>query len=105
MSTYTEKGHVAKGCGIGLHHPQRTQTESDIAKKKWVKEYSHRLLIHWWCQQTPFGVARTYAEHIREYLTKCYEDPLKKTFIETAYRWHWSDCFSRRKISREIRLL
>jgi len=85
MSTHTGTGHAAKGCGIDLHHPQRTETESDIIKKKWVKKYSHRLLRHWWRQQTPFRVARAYAEHIRECLTQCYEDPLKKVFIETAY--------------------
>jgi len=86
MRTHTQTGHMAKGCGIGLHHPQRAKTASDITKKKWVKKYSHRLLRHWWRQQMPFRVAHDYARHIRKCLTVSYEDPLKKTFIEIAYR-------------------
>jgi hypothetical protein len=78
-------GHAAKGCGIDLNHPQRTETESDIAKKKWVKEYSRRLLRLWLHRHPPLSVARTYVEHIKECLGDCYEDPLKKVFIETTY--------------------
>ena len=85
MSTYVETGHAAKGRGTGLHHPQRTNTESDIARKKWVQKYSHRLLRLWLCRRTPFGVARAYAGHIKECLTEFYEDTLKRTFIETTY--------------------
>ncbi len=63
----------------------REPTPTDIAKKKWVQKYSHRLIRLWLRQQTPFGVARAYAEHIKECLTEFYEDPLKRTFIETTY--------------------
>ena len=57
----------------------------NIAKDKWLQKYSHQLLRLWLQRQTPFGVACTYTAQIKEDLGDFYEDPLKRTFIETTY--------------------
>ena len=85
MSRYAETGWTTKSHGAGSHSPQKNNTEPDIAKKKWIQKYSRRLLKLWLGRQTPFGVAGTYAEHIKEDLAEFYENPLKKKFIETTY--------------------
>jgi 2-keto-4-pentenoate hydratase/2-oxohepta-3-ene-1,7-dioic acid hydratase in catechol pathway len=80
-----KKGEIMIRTRFGIILREPTASDSDIAKKKWVKKYSHRLIRLWLRQQTPFCVARAYAEHIKECLTEFYEDPLKRTFIETTY--------------------
>jgi len=85
MNTYVETGCATKGYGTGLHCRQRTDTELDIAKKKWLQKYSRRLLRFWLQWQTPLGIACAYAEQIKEDLAESYEDPLKRMFIETTY--------------------
>jgi hypothetical protein len=85
MSTYVETNCETKGFSTGIHCPAKTNTESDIGKKKWIQRYSRRLLRLWLQWQTPLGVACAYTEQIKKDLATFYEDPLKRMFIETTY--------------------
>lgn len=85
MNTYVEIDCSTRGDGTGLHCRQRTDTELDIGKKKWLEKYSRGLHELWLQWQTPLGIACAYAEQIKEDLTEIYDDPLKRMFIETTY--------------------
>jgi hypothetical protein len=76
---------MTKVDGTDLRYPQRANVESDIGKKKWLQEYSRRLLRLWLQWQSPLGVTSTYVEQIEEDLAKFYDEPLKRIFIETTY--------------------
>ena len=85
MSTYVEADCMTKESDAVLDSPQRTNTDSEIKRQKWLQKYSHRLLGQWLQWQTPLGVTYAYAEQIREDLAEFYEDPLKRMFIEATY--------------------
>jgi len=85
IGRYTEDGHRIDKSTTVPHRPQEAAADSDVKKREWLQRYSRHLLDQWFKWQTPLGVALTYAAQIREDLAAFYEDPLKRTFIETTY--------------------
>ena len=85
MSTYVETDREAEKHGTRPDCCQRDNVKSDAGKKRWLQEYSSRLLGLWFQWQTPLGVASAYTEQIKNDLAEFYEDPLKRTFIEATY--------------------
>ena len=83
MNTYVETSHETKECSTAPHSPRIANSDTD--KKRWLQEYSNRLLKLWLQWQTTLGVTSTYAEKIKEDLAVFYEDPLKRMFIEATY--------------------
>ena len=57
----------------------------DVSKEKWLQRYASRILRLWSKWQTPLGIASVYTDQIKQDLSKFYEDPLKKMFIEATY--------------------
>jgi hypothetical protein len=90
MTTYVEASRVTRQSDAALPCPWGTGSDPGINKQAWLEKYSRRLLGQWLRWQTPLGVAPAYAEQIREDIADCYEDPLKRAFIEATYRSHLS---------------
>lgn len=69
------------------HCSARTSANSVSHQGKidWVQRYADQMFALWLARQTCLGVARQYIERLRADLGQYYEDPLKKTFIETTY--------------------
>ncbi|UCD49238.1 MAG: hypothetical protein JSW27_17110 [Phycisphaerales bacterium] len=59
---------------------------SVLAKEDWIQLYTRRILRAWFHQEAPLGLALTYANWIRQDLSRCYHDPLTRAFIEETYR-------------------
>ena len=57
----------------------------DTNKEKWLQKYASRILIAWSQWQTPLGVACAYTDKIKMDLSRFYDDPLKRMFIEASY--------------------
>ena len=85
MNTYVERNHETKAYSTAPHSPRIANSELDTDRKRWLQEYSHRLLKLWLQWQTTLGITCTYAEKIKEDLAVFYEDPLKRMFIEATY--------------------
>ena len=85
MNTHIETNCTTKVDVTEWHRLQRVNTESDVDKKKWLRKYSRQLLRLWLQRQTPLGVTRVYIGQIEEDLSKFYDEPLKRMFIETTY--------------------
>ena len=91
MNTYVETDCMTRESDAVLDSPQRTNTDSEVKRHRWLQKYSNRLLEQWLRWQTPLGVTHAYAERIKEDLAEFYEDPLKIMFIEATYYSHQSD--------------
>ena len=57
----------------------------DSSKKAWVQRYADRMFSLWLKRQTCLGVTRHYMEQLRQDLTKWYDEPLRRMFIEATY--------------------
>lgn len=73
----TDPGHYSAPTSANSRSPQ--------SKNDWVQRYADRVFALWLSRQTCLGVARQYIERLRADLGRYYEDPLKRTFIETTY--------------------
>ena len=93
MSSYVEVDCMTKESHVVLGSPLRKNTHSEIMKLKWLQKYSHRLLGQWHQWQTLLGIDSAYADKIREDLAEFYDDPLKKTFIESTYGLFLTDIY------------
>ena len=58
---------------------------STRSREEWLRLYAGRVLRTWLRQQAPLGLARSYLDQIKRDLADCYDEPLKRTFIETTY--------------------
>ena len=87
MSTYIETNRMEFD-STDLWYRQRANAELDSGKRKWLQKYSRRLLRLWRQRQTPLGVPPVYIGQIEKDLARFYDDPLKRTFIETTYCAH-----------------
>jgi len=54
-------------------------------KGRWVQHYADRLLQQWRRSDSPFGVAPEYLQHIERDLSRRYDQPLMRVFIEKTY--------------------
>ncbi len=59
--------------------------ECVLAKADWIQLYTRRILRAWSHQDAPLGLVRTYANWIRQDLSKRYRHPLTRAFIEETY--------------------
>ena len=59
--------------------------KTDTSKEKWLQKYASRILAYWSQWQTPLGVTCDYTDKIKNDLSRFYDDPLKKLFIEATY--------------------
>ena len=57
-----------------------------LAKEDWIQRYTSLVPRAWVHQETPLGLASTYANWIRKDLSECYAKPLRRAFIEETYR-------------------
>jgi len=83
MITQKEISNRNKRSGSSSHDPRRPTP--DINREKWLQKYASRILMVWSQWQTPLGVACAYTDKIKMDLTRFYDDPLKRMFIETTY--------------------
>jgi hypothetical protein len=60
--------------------------ECVLAKEDWIQLYTSRVLRLWFHQDAPLGLARAYADWIRQDLSNRYRHPLTRAFIEETYR-------------------
>ncbi|MCK5172098.1 MAG: hypothetical protein KAR47_01830 [Planctomycetes bacterium] len=58
---------------------------TETAKQDWVDEYASRILQFWQSQEGPLGVDTNYTHQLRAQLDDFYDDPLKRSLIETSY--------------------
>ncbi len=54
-------------------------------KSDWISKYAFNMLDLHQNWQSPLGIDQQYIEHIKEYLETCFDDPLKRSLIETTY--------------------
>ena len=59
--------------------------ETKPSKDEWAQHHAKRIHSYWLQWQTPLGIAYKYVEQIKKDLIEFYDDPLKRTFIETTY--------------------
>ena len=64
-------------------NPEKSQIR--MCKEEWIQHYADRMLGLWQVWQTSLGVARGYVEQLKTDLAELYEEPLKRTFVETTY--------------------
>ena len=56
------------------------------AKEDWIEKYALKILGMWQVNHTPLGgVDDGYIAKLREDLAGYFDDPLKKSLIETSY--------------------
>jgi len=56
------------------------------AKEDWIEEYALKILGIWQINRTPLGrVDDGYIAELREDLSGYFDDPLKRSLIETSY--------------------
>ena len=60
-----------------------TNNESD--KSKWADFYASRILQAWKHLDPPVEIEEDYAKRLATDLAAFYDDPLKKTLIESTY--------------------
>lgn len=55
-------------------------------KQDWIQEYAERILKAWQNWQGPLGqVDDSYIEQVKKELDSQFDDPLKRSLIETTY--------------------
>ncbi len=54
-------------------------------KQRWVDHYARLILQSWTVWVTPLGIASDYIVQIREDLSGCYDNPIRRSFIENSY--------------------
>ncbi len=54
-------------------------------KKRWIEHYCELIFKAWQSWQTPLGVAAGYRIQIRRDLAGFYDDPIKRSFVESSY--------------------
>ena len=59
--------------------------ETQPSKNEWIHYHAKKIYAFWLQWQSPFGIACNYMEQIKNDLKEFYDDPLKRTFIETTY--------------------
>ena len=58
---------------------------SIITKQNWIDIYADRMLHTFDKWQSPFGIDPTYIEVLKDQLQAYYDDPLKRSLIETSF--------------------
>ncbi|AQT69509.1 hypothetical protein STSP2_02700 [Anaerohalosphaera lusitana] len=58
---------------------------AQITKAGWIDKHARSILMLWAGMQSPLDVDPNYLQHIKEELESCFEDPLKRSLIETSY--------------------
>ena len=58
----------------------------ELTKDDWIGQYASRILQMWRQRQGPLGrVDEGYLEQLKEELEQYFDDPLKRSLIETSY--------------------
>ncbi len=57
----------------------------EITKEAWVDTYSERILLVWQQLQGPLGIDDQYSQQVKDQLDDFFDDPLKRSLIETTY--------------------
>ena len=76
---------LINSCGEGLSKTSKATPKPKMDKREWIQKYACRMLNLWLRWQTSLGVAQDYVQQIKKDLSRFYDDPLKKIFIETTY--------------------
>jgi hypothetical protein len=71
------------GTEVLVNNTRSKNTEP--SRDEWIQQHAERIHTLWFQWQTPLGIAYKYVEQIKKDLAKFYDDPLKRTFIETTY--------------------
>ena len=79
----TVKHAAEKGTEFPIKNTRSKNMEP--SKGEWIQQHAERIHTLWFQWQTPLGIACKYVEQIKNDLAKFYDDPLKRTFIETTY--------------------
>ena len=58
---------------------------STITKQDWIDIYADRMLHTFDKWQSPLGIDPNYSEVLKKQLEDYYDDPLKRSLIETSY--------------------
>jgi len=58
---------------------------AEITKQDWIDTYAGRIFKTWQSRQTPFAIDESYIEQLKKQLSDQFEDPLKRSLIETSY--------------------
>lgn len=71
-----------------MEAPAKETARSDrgvIGKEQWVQQHADQMLRHWLQRGAPLGIAPAYITKLREDLSRCYDQPLLRSFIERSY--------------------
>jgi hypothetical protein len=55
------------------------------ARQNWIDSYADRILHTFDKWQSPLGIDPDYCDIVKDQLENYYDDPLKKSLIETSY--------------------
>ena len=58
---------------------------STITKQDWIDIYADRMLHTFDKWQSPLGIDPNYSEVLKKQIEDYYDDPLKRSLIETSY--------------------
>jgi len=54
-------------------------------KNNWVETHAESIIKSFDKWKSPLGISAEYRQMVKEQLSKDYEDPLRKSLIETSY--------------------
>ena len=58
---------------------------AEIEKQDWVNEYADKILEVWRSQKGPLGIDTQYIQQLKSQLDEYFDNPLKRSLIETSY--------------------
>ena len=64
---------------------KEVDNKTTSSKNEWAHHHATKIHAFWLQWQSPLGIAYNYIEQIKNDLMEFYDDPLKRTFIETTY--------------------
>ena len=60
-------------------------TQTLLSRQEWTTRYANIILKQYQRWQSPLGIDQNYLEDLKQQLSPFYDDPLKKSLIETTY--------------------
>ncbi|MHC5060434.1 MAG: hypothetical protein ACYTFK_05050 [Planctomycetota bacterium] len=57
----------------------------EMTKDAWIDIYAERVLQVWQRLQSPLGIDGQYSQQVKNQLSEFFDDPLKRSLIETTY--------------------
>lgn len=55
------------------------------ARQAWIQEYATRIVDSWKQWESPLGLDDDYENQVQSDLVSAFEDPLKRSLIESTY--------------------